>query len=192
METALVYLLAVVGAVFVEKLLWMPYVLLAGIILQHVARVQVFQISVTVVTGWGSALAAALLTERLSAPPTLWIYLLFGLCLLWGDYMRVQSSLSAGRDDIASIEKHFVWGHLLGVTVAAVDPWLSSIRPNLFPWLSVLVLITVAVACFVLLPLANRTATRQFSSTALLVASFVLGVTLWMNCLLYTSDAADE
>lgn len=61
--------------------------------------------------------------------------------------------------------------------------WAST---RLLPWFSILTWFVVALAVFVLMPLAIPRATRGFSSVALLMSSYVFGVTLWMEGLLLT------
>ena len=61
--------------------------------------------------------------------------------------------------------------------------WAST---SLLPWFSVLTWITIPLVVFILLPLAIPRTTRGFSSVALFIASYVFGVTLWMEGLLLT------
>ena len=61
--------------------------------------------------------------------------------------------------------------------------WAST---KLLPWLSVLSRIAFGCIVFIIFPLAIPKATRGFSSAALFIASFVFGVTLWMEGLLLT------
>jgi hypothetical protein len=59
--------------------------------------------------------------------------------------------------------------------------WVSK---HLLPWLLGISLVAFAIVIFVLLPLAIPRATRGFSSTAIFIASYVFGATLWMSGLL--------
>ena len=61
--------------------------------------------------------------------------------------------------------------------------WISTKLLPLFPILS---LITFGVVVLIVLPLAVPKATRGFASAALVIASYVFGVTLWMEGLLLT------
>ncbi len=72
---------------------------------------------------------------------------------------------------------------LLGTVFIFGSAWVSA---RLLPWFSVLTWITFALAVFVFLPLAIPKATRSFSSVALLITSYVFGITLWMEGLLLT------
>lgn len=59
--------------------------------------------------------------------------------------------------------------------------WAST---KLLPLFSILTWVTVALVVSIVLPLSIFRATRSFSSIALLIASSVFGVTLWMEGLL--------
>jgi len=61
--------------------------------------------------------------------------------------------------------------------------WASA---KLLPWFSVLTWFSFVIVVFILLPLAIPKKTREASSVALFIASYVFGATLWMVGLLLT------
>ena len=61
--------------------------------------------------------------------------------------------------------------------------WAST---KLMPLFSVLTWIAFGLVVFIILPLAIPRATRGFSSVALFVASYIFGITLWMEGFLLT------
>jgi len=76
---------------------------------------------------------------------------------------------------------------IVGLIIAGIfifgAAWAST---KLLPWFSILTWVAFALVVFILLPLAIPKATRGFSSVALFIASYVFGVTLWMEGLLFT------
>ena len=93
------------------------------------------------------------------------------------------------KDVLAGIGGLLIMGalFLVGAAIWAVfifgSAWASS---KLLPWFSVLTWIAFGLVVFVFLPLSIPRATRGFSSIALFIASYVFGVTLWMEGLLLT------
>lgn len=61
--------------------------------------------------------------------------------------------------------------------------WLSG---HLFPWFSKASLVAGSILFLVLLPLSIVRKLRPFTSAAILLISFVFGITLWMEGLLVT------
>jgi hypothetical protein len=71
---------------------------------------------------------------------------------------------------------------LLALFVVGAE-WLSQ---RLLPWFVLASLLATVILVIVLLPLAAIRRTRPFASVAILIVSYVLGVTVWMEGLLIT------
>lgn len=69
--------------------------------------------------------------------------------------------------------------------IAYGSAWLSQ---KLFPFLCVLTWITLGLVVFIFLPLAIPRRTRSFAGMALIGASFVFNITLWVMSLLVTLE----
>ncbi len=93
------------------------------------------------------------------------------------------------KDVLAELGGVLIGGLLLGASFfigllfLLGSVWVST---KLLPWFSVFTWIALGLIVFVFLPLAIPRATRGVSSVALLVSSYVFGVTLWMYALLLT------
>lgn len=55
-----------------------------------------------------------------------------------------------------------------------------------YPWLATAAGLALAIALFVLLPLSLLRSTRDFSAAGLLIASYVIGLALWVWALIVT------
>jgi hypothetical protein len=93
------------------------------------------------------------------------------------------------KDTVAGLGGLLIMGTFLVLSLAIAGififgaAWAST---RLLPWFSILTWVAFGLVVFILLPLAIPKATRGFSSVALFVASYVFGVTLWMEGLLFT------
>ena len=82
-----------------------------------------------------------------------------------------------------------IWGAFAVIAVMVVTVFYYGAAwagVHLLPWLSILSWVTFGFVVFIVLPLAIPKVTRGFSSIALYIASYVFGVTLWMEGLLLT------
>jgi hypothetical protein len=96
--------------------------------------------------------------------------------------MNVKDTL-AGLGGLLVMGAFFVVASVIAGVFIFGAAWASA---KLLPWFSVLTWIAFALVVFILLPLAIPKTTREFSSVALFVASYVFGATLWMEGLLLT------
>lgn len=96
--------------------------------------------------------------------------------------MNVKEML-AGLGGILIVGALLLGATALGAVFIFGAAWAST---KLLPWFSVLTWVAFGLVVFILLPLAIPRPTRGFSSVALFVASYVFGVTLWMEGLLLT------
>ena len=93
------------------------------------------------------------------------------------------------KEILTGLGGFILWGviTIVGLSIAAFfiygTAWAST---KLLPWFSILTWIAFSLVILILLPLAIPKATRGFSSTALFVASYVFGATLWMEGFLIT------
>jgi len=93
------------------------------------------------------------------------------------------------REKLMALSGFFIWIIItvVGISIVALfiygTAWAST---KLLPWFSILTWIAFSLVILILLPLAIPKATRWFSSTALFVASYVFGATLWMEGFLIT------
>lgn len=71
---------------------------------------------------------------------------------------------------------------LVGLLIGGAS-WLSD---HLLPWFTLASAITFGVLILILLPLSAFRQTRSFAAVAILYASFLFGVTVWMDGLLTT------
>jgi hypothetical protein len=83
-----------------------------------------------------------------------------------------------------------IFGLLFLVAMIVVSTFIISgiewVSLRLLPWFSWATWISSALVAFVFLPLAIPRGTRRFSSTGLLISSYLFGITLWMTGFLYT------
>lgn len=70
----------------------------------------------------------------------------------------------------------FVGAILITIIIIEGGAWLGE---KIFPWLVRIAGLTIAITIFALLPLAIFKKTRGFSGTAIVWASYVIGLTLW-------------
>jgi len=61
--------------------------------------------------------------------------------------------------------------------------WLSAV---LFPWLSLITILATLFTILILLPLTIFKKTRNFSGSAMIIISFIFGLTLWIWAFLLT------
>jgi len=93
------------------------------------------------------------------------------------------------KDTIAGFGGCIVWIVLLVVSLGIGGLFIFGAAwgsTKLLPWFSILSWVTLALVIFIVLPLAIHKASRGFSSVALFIASYVFGITLWMEGLLLT------
>ena len=93
------------------------------------------------------------------------------------------------KERLSGLGTFLIVGALLFVLFMSVSVffygayWAST---NLLPWFAFLSQIMFGLGVFIILPLAIPKATRRIASGALFIASYIFGVTLWMEGLLLT------
>jgi len=89
--------------------------------------------------------------------------------------------------------KEFAWGIIGIIFMVALAigtifllkgaAWISV---KVFPWLYVAFFITLGISIFIFMPLAIFGKTRNFAGSALVIASYIFGINLWVYTFLLT------